>query len=220
MFLSWEGGGSSVTRLKDWLDPDNTQVFTLNGIENPTNAGAKISGMVLTSSGAAISGAKVQVVTSKGFAISSVTDTSGYYELSGVPYDDAAEVAVSKTDFISNGLSTMDLIRIQKHILNIEPFTTPYQWLAADVNNSRTVSTLDLIQVRKVILGLEESFPSVPTWRFFPVELTLPNPPNPFSGTGTIPTAGKIANLSKDILDFDFFGIKSGDVNGSANPKN
>ena len=31
--LSWEGGGTSSTRLKDWLDPLNTEVETLDGIE-------------------------------------------------------------------------------------------------------------------------------------------------------------------------------------------
>lgn len=34
--LSWDGGGTSASRLKDWLDPDNTQgsgSFNLNGID-------------------------------------------------------------------------------------------------------------------------------------------------------------------------------------------
>ncbi len=30
--LSWEGGGTSTTRLKDWLDPDDTEVEVLDGI--------------------------------------------------------------------------------------------------------------------------------------------------------------------------------------------
>ena len=29
--LSWTGGGTSSTRLRDWLDPDNTNVTSLNG---------------------------------------------------------------------------------------------------------------------------------------------------------------------------------------------
>lgn len=33
--LSWDGGGTSDTRLKDWLDPDNTGVTTLDGIKMP-----------------------------------------------------------------------------------------------------------------------------------------------------------------------------------------
>lgn len=33
--LSWEGGGTSDTRLKDWLDPINSGVTTLDGIKMP-----------------------------------------------------------------------------------------------------------------------------------------------------------------------------------------
>ena len=33
--ISWNGGGTSDTRLKDWLDPDNTGVQTLDGIKMP-----------------------------------------------------------------------------------------------------------------------------------------------------------------------------------------
>ncbi len=30
-YKSWNGGGTPATRLKDWLDPDNTGILTLNG---------------------------------------------------------------------------------------------------------------------------------------------------------------------------------------------
>ncbi len=33
--ISWEGGGTPQTRLRDWLDPDNTGVETLDGIKMP-----------------------------------------------------------------------------------------------------------------------------------------------------------------------------------------
>jgi len=33
--VSWEGGGTPETRLRDWLDPDNTGVETLDGIKMP-----------------------------------------------------------------------------------------------------------------------------------------------------------------------------------------
>ena len=31
--VSWEGGGSPTSRLKDWLDPDNTGILTLDGTD-------------------------------------------------------------------------------------------------------------------------------------------------------------------------------------------
>jgi lysyl endopeptidase len=35
--VSWDGGGTSDTRLKDWLDPNNSGVFTLDGIHLNNN---------------------------------------------------------------------------------------------------------------------------------------------------------------------------------------
>lgn len=35
LHISWEGGGTPDTRLKDWLDPKNTGVLTLDGIHMP-----------------------------------------------------------------------------------------------------------------------------------------------------------------------------------------
>ncbi len=35
---SWTGGGTSATRLRDWLDPDNTGLTALDG-QNPTSSG-------------------------------------------------------------------------------------------------------------------------------------------------------------------------------------
>jgi hypothetical protein len=37
LYFSWNGGGTSSTRLKDWLDPDNTGVEVLDGIHLPNN---------------------------------------------------------------------------------------------------------------------------------------------------------------------------------------
>jgi len=39
--MSWNGGGSAASRLKDWLDPDNTGAATLDGYD--PNAGVTIS---------------------------------------------------------------------------------------------------------------------------------------------------------------------------------
>jgi hypothetical protein len=40
--LSWNGGGTSSTRLKDWLDPDNTNATTLDGIGTPINCYGRV----------------------------------------------------------------------------------------------------------------------------------------------------------------------------------
>jgi len=42
--MSWNYGSSASTRLKDWLDPDNTGIQKLNGIEGPQELNVTISG--------------------------------------------------------------------------------------------------------------------------------------------------------------------------------
>lgn len=112
-----------------------------------------------------------------------------------------------------NGVSTFDLVQIQKHILGTKLLTDPYQIIAADVNNSRSITTIDLIQVRKLVLGLDNKFASVPSWKFIPLAYVFPNPSNPWQEE--FPQVINVNDL-KDKASSDFVGIKMGDVNGSA----
>jgi hypothetical protein len=42
---------------------------------------------------------------------------------------------VEKNDDYLNGVSTLDLVMIQRHILSISKFTDPFNIIAADINN-------------------------------------------------------------------------------------
>jgi hypothetical protein len=55
----------------------------------------------------------------------------------------------------------LDLVKIQNTLLGIEPFTSPYDLIAADANNSQTVSAIDLVELRKLILGLYTELPTI-----------------------------------------------------------
>ena len=65
-----------------------------------------------------------------------------------------------------NGVSTLDLVRIQKHLLGIEALSSPYDLIAADANNSESVSAIDLVELRKLILGIYTELPANQSWRF------------------------------------------------------
>src|SRR5690606_42107306 len=47
-----------------------------------------------------------------------------------------------------DGVSTADLVRIQKHILGLTPITNPYALIAADINKSNSISAKDLVALR------------------------------------------------------------------------
>ena len=118
-----------------------------------------------------------------------------------------------KTDIALNGVSTFDLVLISKHILNVESFQHPWQYLAADVNNSNTVTTFDIALIRKLILGLVDTFPQNTTWRFISSDCVLPPLPLPLACIGNVSFNMPLGSI---YPDFNFFGIKMGDINGSA----
>ena len=108
------------------------------------------------------------------------------------------------------GLTTLDLLLIQRHILGIETFKHPLQYLAADVNNDKKVTALDLVLMRKIILGLETHFRDNTSWIFLD-EASVKAETNPWNIKHHIHIpVGKI-----DIDNLRFVAIKVGDVDSA-----
>jgi hypothetical protein len=212
LFISWDGSDLANGRLKDWLDPGDSQIDTLNGIENPVKGGSTISGSVKNEKGTGVANVRVQLIGTGGLTITTLTDDLGNYSIDNIPLGETYEIGAGKADVYENGLSTLDMIRVQKHILNLETLSSPYQIIAADVNNSGTISTLDLIQMRKVILNLETKFAS-PVWLFVPTAKNFQDAKDPFKGL--VSGAYTISSLSASTLTFNLVGIKFGDINSS-----
>jgi len=116
-------------------------------------------------------------------------------------------------DVVGNGVSTQDLIKISKHILGVVPLDSPYKMIAADVNRTGSITTLDMIRIKKVILGILDAFPDCPSWQFIDASYEFPDPADPWLEDFPVFYS---AYLDDNILQLDFIGIKTGDVNGSA----
>jgi len=95
-----------------------------------------------------------------------------------------------------NGVSTFDLVLIQKHILNVQALNSPYKMIAADVNNSKSITTLDLIALRKLILNIDQTFQNNTSWRFVDAAYKFPNASNPWAAT--FPEVVSINDLTAD----------------------
>ncbi|HRI60591.1 MAG TPA: T9SS type A sorting domain-containing protein [Saprospiraceae bacterium] len=109
-----------------------------------------------------------------------------------------------------NGVSTYDLVLISKHILSLEQFDSPYKYIAADANKSNTVTTFDIVEIRKLILGIYSEYPNNTSWRFIEKAFVFPNPANPFQTL--FPETIEVPSTT----GYNFYGIKIGDVNGTA----
>ena len=77
-------------------------------------------------------------------------------------------VSASKTDDYTNGVSTLDLVLIQRHILGLTKLDSPEKLLAADVNKDGKVTASDLVELRKLILSLSSKLNNNDSWIFVP----------------------------------------------------
>ncbi len=78
------------------------------------------------------------------------TDNSGNYVFSGMPWGGAYSIKPHKNHDWPNGVSTLDMILIQNHILGKVKIEDGYNLVAADVNKDANVSAIDLVLLRRV----------------------------------------------------------------------
>ncbi|MCB0638602.1 MAG: T9SS type A sorting domain-containing protein, partial [Lewinella sp.] len=112
-----------------------------------------------------------------------------------------------------NGVTTLDVILIQAHILNQQPLSDAYQRIAADANNSGTITMLDVIELRRLLLGDISSLTNNTSWRFVAADYVFPNPANPWAEV--FPETITVDDPVDCQFGLDFVAIKIGDVNGT-----
>lgn len=180
------------------------------------NMTVEVLGNVWTEIGVPVFGVGIDLQAGTSF-LTGATSNNGRFGFSAVPGCGNKLISLNKNDAHDNGLSTLDLILVQKHILGRDPLNTPYKLLAADVDMSGTISTLDLIKMRKVILSIDVTLNSQASWRFVPEHFQFSDPTNPF--LDDIPTSVDIESNGFNYSQ-NFIAVKLGDVNSSADPGN
>ncbi|MFZ1515830.1 MAG: T9SS type A sorting domain-containing protein [Saprospiraceae bacterium] len=138
-------------------------------------------------------------------------------QMSGSPYsfgdlklNQSYQVSPDRNDEPLNGVTTNDIVKIQKHILGLAEITDPYKLLAADVNASKGITASDMAELRKLILGINSEFKQVRSWTFVPSEYKFQDPKSPWD-------APRSSNLLLDRNKIaDFVSIKMGDITGDS----
>ncbi len=172
-----------------------------------------LGGKIETDVGPDIKNVRVLIANPNDFVQAVYSNSTGDYLAGIVSGDDYIITPVLDT-LPSNGVSTFDMVLIRRHILGSDTLDTPYKIIAADANNSGAVTTFDLVEIRKLILQINDDFPNNYAWRFVDAAYTFPNPLNPFQEA--FPESIIVNEVTQDITNLDFIGIKIGDVNGSA----
>ena len=183
-----------------------------NGFTDPDGMIA-LSGKIQTETGESVSEVKVQI--SHPGRVPYITDENGRFFYDELPSDKDYALIPEKNIHPKNGVSTLDIIKIRKHILGTEKFDSPYKMIAADVDRSGKISTLDMIATRKLILGKQDDFPNNESWRFVVKDYRFQNPASPL--TESYPELAIVNNESRNKEQVDFVAIKIGDVDYTAN---
>lgn len=172
-----------------------------------------ISGIIMNEDKETVEGAEVKLDNlTNSTELSFKTHEDGIYRFTGLNIFDFKEIGVDIDDDPINGVSTLDLVQIQRHILGLELLDSPYKVLAADINNSRNVSSSDLVNLRKLILGITSDFENNTSWRFVPADYIFDDPSYPFDYTEKV----LIDSIYEDVNNVNFIAVKVGDVNNSA----
>lgn len=174
---------------------------------------ANLSGKIQRDNQTAITDVELTLRNSSNEAMTKTkSDLDGKYSFTNIPVSPEFHIHADKADNVINGISTYDIVLIQRNILGKQLFTSPFQYLAADVNNSGSVTSRDISDLRKLILGVKEDLPCQSAWNFVPTAYKFKDITNPWAALDRI-------NLNKLVDELDqqnFMAYKKGDIDNSA----
>ena len=188
---------------------DHVQVIRV--FEDGSSTNFSVSGVITNLSGSLLNNVDVRMV---GNTIDTTVQTvNGVYDFIAIPLQESVTVTPVRDGEDQAGVNTIDLINMRLHILGLTTFHSPYQHIAADVNESGTVTTFDIVIMRQVILHLIPEF-SNSSWIFINNEYGFQDPIFPSSEDYDVyktitPSPGGDFNV-------DFTGVKKGDPSGNA----
>lgn len=171
-----------------------------------------VSGRVVTPGGVAVADAEITMDNGVWEMQNSVFSTTSGYTFPAARMNYDYTLTGTRNDAYYNGVNTLDLVHIQRHVLGLQKFTDAFQIIAADANNDQRVTVADISDLRKLILGIYTELPHNQSWRLVNNQNPFAEATNPFPFNETI----NITNLSQPMSNQSFIAVKIGDVDGTA----
>jgi hypothetical protein len=168
----WNEAGTMI------LDSCNTADLDLRDPDDFCQDGLILIGNIENEDGLEVSGVEVSITNVS--MQPDTTDQQGEYLIEGLSEGTGYNIAPFDDLNHREGVSTLDLVMIQKHLLGKEKLNSPYKVIAADANKSGHLTALYLLEIRKLILGINTRFPNNTSWRFVDREYSFADPYNPF----------------------------------------
>ncbi len=140
---------------------------------------------------------------------------SANFNFNGIPRGDDCALTPSRDSDLLNGVTTLDVALMSRHILDVQPIKSALKQIAGDVNADGSIDALDMVITRRMVLRLLNAFPNNKSWRFVPKVFQ-------FTATATtVPTLNypeflQFVNLTDTVRAADFWAVKIADLNGTA----
>lgn len=206
---------------QDYCD---TKVIIQDGLGNacPDNIGGggttgNLAGIIFNEANSKVENAMVTLnANMANMPKYNVTSPDGQYAFLSLPLNENYIITAQKDDDPLNGVTTQDIVLIQKHILGLQVLSSAYKVIAADVNNSESITAKDVSDLRRLILGVTNEFPNNKSWKFISAKQTFQDitKPWPFNEQNAVD------KMSNDLLENNFIAVKMGDVSGNARTNN
>ncbi|MEM7572834.1 MAG: peroxidase family protein [Bacteroidota bacterium] len=143
-----------------------------------------------------------------------ITNGLGVYSFSELSACEPNVLTAERNDTWINGLTVQDIVIIQRHILGLGTLSSPYQYLAADVNFNEDISVTDIVAIRRLILDLDQEFGADQPWQFVTAGWSFSDPDNPWADE--FPSTLRLAEIPAAQHNQGFVAYKLGDVDASA----
>lgn len=186
-----------------------TSVVVLDSLE--TLDTVIISGYFSSPSGTFIGGVSLEIQGDTSMTV--ITQADGFYSFSVPAFSTITLTPALDTNWL-DGISTLDLILIQRAVIGLDTLESPYSFIASDVNNDGFLSTIDLVFLQRIIIGLDTSVAGNTSWRFVPEDYEFENPSSPLIENW--PETRTYSIVSDDKTTENWVSIKIGDLSGDA----
>lgn len=191
---------------KTFIDVQDNSGFCPPNLKN-----SNVEGLVETEKNQQVENVTIEL---KNSGLNNVrTNAEGRYSFLQIPNGKAIVVNPLKNDEWLNGVTTADIVKIQRHILGLESLDSPYKMIAADVNKSKSITAKDVSDIRKLILGITSAIPGNTSWRFVHKLYSFHDLSAALSQN--FPENYEINSLNGN-MNLDFVAIKTADVNQTA----
>jgi hypothetical protein len=108
---------------------------------------------------------------------STLSDSSGNYALSSVSYGGNYTVTPTKAPRLpsSAGITSVDIVAVQRHFLQIASLPPGCPTQAADVTGDGSINGIDVIAIQRFFLGFSTGIGNVGRYKFTPTNRTYSN---------------------------------------------